>query len=275
MNEQLPAVTDPWISFIDRAMREPTFDVNKLGALLEERRKEQREQQRRAFNRAMSAFQADAEPVLKKAINPHLRSKYATLSDTVEAARPFLRQHGLSVRYVTDPAYAREGWIKLGAVAAHEDGWEDPPIYLEMPVGTIGARGGALAMTPPQAVGAVVSYLRRYLFSLSLNIVSAELEDDDGEAARPMPPPPPRPAPPPKKPTVTEWLDALEGRLEACEGADELDAIINETQTGQARARLTNGALERLETMLRVAAERLMLVPDWHEAKPQPPESMP
>ena len=58
------------------------------------------------------------------------------------------------------------------------------------------------------------------------------------------------------KPTQGQWLDALALELAACEGSDEVDAILARPNVQQAQDKLRNGARDRLVDMIQVAIER-------------------
>jgi hypothetical protein len=60
----------------------------------------------------------------------------------------------------------------------------------------------------------------------------------------------------PKRPTVTQWLDALALELAGCEGGEEVDAILAREDVQQAQDRLRNGAADRLNHMIHAAIAR-------------------
>lgn len=178
-------------SLIERAARDESFDVAKFKELLMMRREEQHEQARRAFNIAMRDCQAQMEPVLRKTSNRGVGNKYAKLEEIDAEARPIYTAHGFSVRYGSDLP-PQPGWMRITCTVAHQDGyWEEN--YLDSPVSTTGSQGGKMGMTPVQAVGATVTYLRRYLLAMVFNIVLADIagDDKDGEEQRGAPDGPP------------------------------------------------------------------------------------
>jgi hypothetical protein len=181
------------MSFIERASRDDTFDVQKFGELLRLQRDVAHDQAKRAFNQAMAATQAEMQSVVRNAKNSHLNSKYAKLEAIDAALRPVYTQHGFSVRFGSAPA-PHEGWMRITCTVAHDGGYFEEN-YLDSPVTTTGSQGGRMAMTPVQAIGSTVTYLRRYLLSMVMNVVLAD-DDDDGEAMRgggTTTPPPPKP----------------------------------------------------------------------------------
>ena len=64
------------------------------------------------------------------------------------------------------------------------------------------------------------------------------------------------------RPTVIEWLDALETRLRAAQTAGAVDAIIAEEATQKALDTLRNGARERLNALVKAALGRTQADPD-------------
>ena len=183
MNEITPA-NGALMSFIERAAKDESFDVAKFETLLRVRRDEAHDQSRRVFNAAMAACQSEMEPVLRGSTNPDVRSKYAKLEAIDQQMRPVYTRHGFSVRFGSAPP-PQPGWMRITCTVAHDGGYFEEN-YLDSPVTTQGSQGGRIAMTPVQAVGSVVTYLRRYLLGMVFNIVQADVvgEDNDGEGQR-------------------------------------------------------------------------------------------
>ena len=98
-----------------------------------------------------------------------------------------------------------------------------------------------------------------------------------------VPEPDPMP-PPPRKPTITEWLDALGQRLERAADLDAVEAIATEPDVVRASGAFRNGAKKRLDDMVFAAMHRTRPAPpdgegEWDgEAEPSydnAPENMP
>ena len=172
------------LSFIERAAKDESFDVAKFETLLRVRRDEAHDHARRVFNQAMAICQSEMLPVLRSTANKGVGGKYAKLEDIDQQMRPIYTSHGFSVRFGSAPP-PQPGWLRITCTVAHESGYFEEN-YLDSPVSNQGAQGGRMAMTPVQAVGSVVTYLRRYLLGMVFNIVQADVvgEDDDGEAPR-------------------------------------------------------------------------------------------
>jgi hypothetical protein len=188
MNEITPA-NGALMSFIERAAKDDSFDVAKFGELLRLQRDVEHDHARKMFNQAMAAAQSEMQSVVRDAKNSHLNNKYAKLETIDAAMRPIYTRNGFSVRFGSAPA-PHEGWMRITCTVAHEGGYFEEN-YLDSPVTTTGSQGGRMAMTPVQAIGSTVTYLRRYLLSMVMNVVLAD-DDDDGEGMRSQPAATPR-----------------------------------------------------------------------------------
>ena len=125
---------------------------------------------RAAFAKAFIAAQQATEAVKKAATNPHFKSKYADLSEVVEATVPALNANGIGV--IQSPGYDGD-LVSVTTTLLHESG---------------ATCTGVLRMRPtkndPQGVGSAVTYARRYSL---LAMTGAAPEDDDGNAASAKP----------------------------------------------------------------------------------------
>lgn len=160
-------------------------------------------------------------PALKGAKNPHFRSSYADLSSVVEAIREPFTSHGLA--WVQAPSLdAASGLVTVTTRIVHSSGQ-----WVEASVSAMPGRGGKADLSP-QAVGSVVTYLRRYGLQALAGVPAA---DDDAEAAmgrsaRPAPAPqrpPQRRAPAPPPAAEARWSDAERARFCARLGDMSLD----------------------------------------------------
>lgn len=256
MSEVVPASNSVLASFIERAARDPAFDVPKFGELLRMQREVEHDQARKAFNRAMASAQAEMLPVVRDAKNSHLNNRYAKLETIDAAIRPIYTRWGFSVRYGSAPS-PHEGWLRITCTVAHDDGYFEEN-YLDAPVSLTGSQGGRMAVTPVQAIGSTVTYLRRYLLGMVWNTVLAD-DDDDGEgtrraAAAPMPrgarvaerapayeaPPqsPPKSAAPVERTDAQwrTWLDKLRAATEVLYHKEEVVELGNRASVGDAIA---------------------------------------
>lgn len=231
------------LGFIERAAKDPEFDVAKFGELLRLRRDVEHDQARRAFNAAMAAAQAEMLPVVRDAKNSHLNNRYAKLETIDAAMRPIYTKHGFSVRYGSAPA-SEPGQIRITCTIAHEGGYFEEQ-YLDAPVGAVGSQGGRTATTPVQAVGSAITYLRRYLLSMCWNVVLAD--DDDGEGQR-------RTVMPPKVERTTEqwqqWLAKLKASCAVLYKRTEVEELASRDNVVAALAEAPPWAREEIEKIL-------------------------
>lgn len=120
-----------------------------------------------AFVKAQSEF----EPIAFDKVNPHFRSKYASLAAIQKATLPALNRNGIAhtSRTVIDgDNIVVKTYLIHGGVAFVKATW---------PVGKVSAN--------PQQLGSALTYARRYTLQSVLG-VSAD-DDDDGNAAQPPP----------------------------------------------------------------------------------------
>jgi hypothetical protein len=116
---------------------------------------------------ALVKAQAEMGNAVKDSKNPFFKSKYADLNAVREACMPALNKHGVSV---IQPTSVIEGKLYVETVLLHESGEFLSGLY-EVVVGK---------QNDPQALGASISYSRRYGLQSMVNIGAA---DDDGESA--------------------------------------------------------------------------------------------
>ncbi len=114
--------------------------------------------------KAMRDAQNAMEPVIKNADNPFTKSKYATLTQVVEACRDVLFKNGLWVTQYNIPA--EPGYVSLVTKILHIESEQWQASILTMPA----------PKNDPQAYGSALTYLRRYGLCVVAGIVC---EDDD------------------------------------------------------------------------------------------------
>jgi hypothetical protein len=116
--------------------------------------------------KALIQAQKQMAKVLKKATNPHFRSKYADLKSVVEAVMPAFLNNGFSV---TQPNGANELGDYVETILLHENGAAFVSrVYLR------------LGKQDMQGYGSATTYARRYGL---LGMAGVAPEDDDGNAA--------------------------------------------------------------------------------------------
>ena len=118
-----------------------------------------------ALATALATAQGEIENASKNAQNPHLKSRYADLAEVLNTVRPVLSRHGIAF---TQMPSLSEGVVSVETMLIHKSG--------EWIASTISA---PLNKQDSQAVGAAISYCRRYSLAAVVGIAQ---EDDDGES---------------------------------------------------------------------------------------------
>lgn len=119
---------------------------------------------------ALSKAQGEMGHAGKTADNPFFKSKYADLSAVIDAARPALAKHGLSV--VQIPDVDAEGNVTLITQLCHASGQWIRSWYPVKPV-----------KADPQGLGSAITYSRRYAYSAITGVAAADEDDDDNAAS--------------------------------------------------------------------------------------------
>lgn len=136
---------------------------------------------------SLAKARAKFERVIKDASNPFFKSKYADLSNIIEATALPLAENGLSI--IQGPGKIADGRVELTTIMLHSSGqW----IRCESEM--------LVAKQDAQGIGSAITYGRRYAEQSILNVAG---EDDDGNAASSK-----------GKPSVTESNDQYDQRTE-------------------------------------------------------------
>lgn len=117
---------------------------------------------------ALSLAQAEMPEVAKNAVNPFLKNRFADLGAVIQASRPVLAKHGLSISQFPTSDGTRVG---VTSILMHSSGeWLEDTIALELSE----EKGKSAA----QVAGSIVTYLRRYSWASMLGMYADE--DTDG-----------------------------------------------------------------------------------------------
>lgn len=173
MNElQKAETTDNALVLLNKAMSEPTIDVERLDKfiqLYERLDKTRREQQ---YYEAFPKLQDELPSISKDGkiiVNGQIRSNYAKYESIMKVIQPALSKHGFGVSFV--PKFDKDKIIvrcRISHTAGHTETAD-----VELPYDVSGSKNNV------QAVGSSMTYARRYALCLILNIVTEE-EDNDG-----------------------------------------------------------------------------------------------
>lgn len=120
-----------------------------------------------ALAEALAKAQADMGSVAKDGINPHFRSRYASLASVLDAVRGPLAAQGLSV--VQGAESGDDGVVVVSTRLLHASG--------EWIESKLSARP---AKADTQGIGSCVTYLRRYSL---MSICGVAPDDDDGNGS--------------------------------------------------------------------------------------------
>ena len=155
-----------------------------------------------AFVKAQREF----SPVLRTAVNPHFKSKFAKLENCVEAVLGALNNNGIAL---IQKSYDCDGGIMIETVFLHESGETLETGILRFPI----------AKNDPQGAMACLTYARRGSLMAACGISP---EDDDGNVASNRPETPVKTVI--KQPEFNESVAAdLVTAIGDCQDLDELE----------------------------------------------------
>ncbi len=115
---------------------------------------------------ALAAAQGEIRNPALDGVNPHFRSRFATLASCLKAVRPVFAEHGLAI--VQAPSSPMSTGVALTTTIMHSTGTTES---------TVACRCGSKV----QEMGSAISYLRRYALCSMVGIVGDD--DDDGNQA--------------------------------------------------------------------------------------------
>lgn len=161
------------LDLITRLVTDPASDVGKLERVLAMQMRIIDDQRKSAFMAAKHEAQArmpQIERTGRIVVKGTERSRYAKLEDIDEVARPILNEVGLSVSYGSKSTDARI--FVITCKLAHRDGYSEEN-ELTLPIDSSDFRSVV------QNAGSTISYARRQLLKMHLNIIERN-EDTDG-----------------------------------------------------------------------------------------------
>lgn len=131
--------------------------------------------------KALATAQAEIQNPVKNQTNPHFKSDYVDLAGGLDAIRPALSKHGLSIVQTT----ALDGELMmLTTRLLHSSGQWIESTY---PVIRFPAQ--------QQAIGSALSYARRYSVFAMAGVAAASDDDDGNEGSKDKTPAPMKPKP--------------------------------------------------------------------------------
>lgn len=168
------------LAVIAAAAADPRVDVDKMERLLAMQRALMAEQRQTAFAAALSRLQARL-PQINKAgriiVKGNERSRYARIEDIDVAIRPLLAEEGFAFSFDSESGDAK--LFKLSCKLSHRDGYSETKCVV-LPIDASEYRSNV------QSIGSTISYGKRQLIKMHLNLVEVA-EDDDGQGgAKPI-----------------------------------------------------------------------------------------
>jgi len=165
------------LAVIARAATDSNVDIGKMERLLDMQERVLNRNAEMAFYAAMSELQ-DAMPTIKKEgeikVGGQVRSRYARFEDILGQTKPLLKQYGFSVAFKSNFV---DGQLEITGTLSHREGHHESTT-MRLPFDESGSKNNV------QAIGSSVSYGKRYVYCMLLNINITE-DDDDGRAADP------------------------------------------------------------------------------------------
>jgi hypothetical protein len=162
------------LNFVAQAVSDPSIDVGKLEALLRMQREILADDARQQFGRAMTACQAEIQPVVRDTANTQTGSKYAKLEKVDAAIRPIYTRHGFSLSFDEEPGDAQN--MAIACDVSHSAGYTKR-YRLFAPPDTLGPKGTPVK-TQLHGRGSTTTFLRRYLECNIFNVVLRNMDDD-------------------------------------------------------------------------------------------------
>ena len=167
------------LDVIERVASNPAADVEKLERLLAIQQTVLADQRRTAYMAAMSRLQAALPQVTKSGTifdgNGKVRSTFAKIEDVDVAIRPLCASEGFSFSLDSEPAGT--SGTKFTLKMSHRDGHAET-------LSTILPVAAPPGCSATQGVGSTLSYARRYLLMMHLNLVTRDVDNDgQGESA--------------------------------------------------------------------------------------------
>ena len=160
------------LSVIQQMVTSGNFDVSVAKELLEMQKDFMKHQAIINYNNDFALMSKEI-PIIAKSKKAHTTS-YAPLEDIVKVVQPILSKYGFSVSFTTE----QQGLdaVTVNCFLQHRDG-HSTSTALMLPTKAVNN-----SMNPMQAIGAAISYGKRYTICGILNIATAQDDDNNGFA---------------------------------------------------------------------------------------------
>ena len=159
---------------IQAAIVQGNVPIEQMQALMDMQERWEKNEARKAYNRAVAAFKADPPQIIKDQTVEYKQTKYkhASLDHIVASITPALHNHGLSHRWDIEQS---DGIIKVTCVLSHEGGHCEK-VPMSGPPDNSGSKNCI------QQAGSTVTYLQRYTLMAILGLAASD-DDDGGQPA--------------------------------------------------------------------------------------------
>lgn len=178
------AMADTLLGIIAQAATDPRVDIVKMTALLDMQERIMAKAAEAEFNAALANLNKDDLRVAKEGTvkdkDGDIKYKFAKWEDMDAVIRPLMRENGFTISFDTAPNPNGPGLIITGTLL-HQGG-HSRTASIPLTIDTGQLRNNL------QAMGSTVSYGKRYVTEMLLNIVRQD-DDDDGQSggAAPVP----------------------------------------------------------------------------------------
>ena len=172
MTTEITTTENGFLSLMQQALTTPNMDMSVLKDMLTMQKEVMAQQAIIDFNNDFSAMSQEI-PVIA-----HTKKSYSTtytpLEDIVKVVQPILSKYGFSVSFTTE----QQGLdaVTVNCFLQHRDG-HSTSTALMLPTKAVNN-----SMNPMQAIGAAISYGKRYTICGILNIATAQDDDNNGFA---------------------------------------------------------------------------------------------
>lgn len=177
MANDITTTTPPsFLTIINNAIENPAMTAEVLHSLIDANERILSKQAEMDFNQAMTSLQKVLPVIHQKSEIKHgdkLIAKYAKYDDIDRIIRPLYSAEGFSLSF--NSQRMADGTVVYYGTVAHESG-HSRTAEMILPADTGPGRNAV------QAQGSTLSYAKRYLVMMLLNLVTTG-EDDDGESA--------------------------------------------------------------------------------------------
>jgi hypothetical protein len=173
-----PRSTEP-LDLIRTAI-ETNADPEKMKSLVELYERLELGKAKKAYTAAMAKARHLMPAIVKTGWNDQTKSTFGKFEEINELVMPPLTANGFTVDYTqVETLNKREGWFGMKCTLSHEAGYSKEA-RMDFPPDTLGPKGSP-NKTEMHGLGSSITYARRYLLVMALNL-TLKGEDNDGNS---------------------------------------------------------------------------------------------